>query len=128
MFQGITFPYPTKKGMRSVQAAMRPIQLWEMIFPKENLKDVLKMLHYEGNRKDVGLQFTALRKVLGAKKLPKFDYSKLKTLNYVNHKGNIFPVEGRFDDLLRTVAVYPIGYRPDKGIWEGGEYEGGEKL
>ena len=95
-----------------VQLAVRPIQLWEVAFPKESFKEVCGTLHNSTeNRKDIGLPMAALRKVLGAKKLPKLDFTKIpRRLIY-----------------KEFVATYPIGYRED-AIWKDGPLKGKEQL
>lgn len=105
-------PYPHDKGEGRVQLVARPIQLWEVVFPKACLPNVLKGINYNGNRKDISLQSAALRKVLGAKKIPKLDLEKVN------------PILA----WTQNVGIYPIGIKEDKGIWKEGVFKGGEKL
>ena len=104
------FPYAGGKIM--VQLSMRPVQLWEIVAPKEALPELLKIMHWDGNyRKDIKAHMTVLRKILNAKKIPKFDYSKVPTRITRNS----------------LVAMYPIGFKPDK-LWETGDFKGFEQL
>lgn len=70
-----------KEELNYVQGALRPIQLWEYVFPEEHLAEVLTMLK---KTKDTGgegyfgkgktkMARAALRKILGAEKLPEID-------------------------------------------------------
>lgn len=104
------FPYGEPGNY--VQLSVRPVQLWEVVFPKEAFNEVCgTILNSTENRKDIGLPMAALRKALGAKKLPKLDFTKLpKRLIYKDF-----------------VATYPIGYRPD-AIWKDGKLKGFEQL
>lgn len=65
-----------------VQLAMRPIRLYEMVFPESALKEVVKTIapSYPKDYVDNWLYMAALRKALGAKKLPEMD------LSGVNHR------------------------------------------
>jgi len=114
VLSGAMLPYPTKAGNKFVQLAMRPIQLYEAVFPKQSLPNVLKAMNYTNNRKDIRLQLAALRKILGAKKLPKLDLK------------DVVPVQHNASPLC---ACYPIGIREDKQVWgKGHDCEGGEQL
>ena len=65
------------KKVNCVQLGVRPIQLWEMVFPKEDIKEMLSTLHTNErtfSSKQEMLMGT-LRKVLGAKKAPPVDLS-----------------------------------------------------
>ena len=90
-----------------VQGGLRPLELWEYIFPDECLDEVLTVLELDENGKNrwaLGRTKSAiLRKALGKgtegnkiKPVPKF--KKAKTNKYVE---------------LRGVAVYPIGIKED---------------
>lgn len=79
----------TKKNeVANVQGALRPIELWEYVFPEEHLDEVLTMINagqpHWGNGKAKYL-VGALRKVLGAVKLPKWE--KVPTNKYIFREG-----------------------------------------
>ncbi len=79
--QYLPFTWKKKKKML-VQVAVRPVQLWEVVFPKEHLDPLVKSLGGGGiplHQKKYGKWVTFLRKLLGAKKLPK----NLKTDKYI---------------------------------------------
>lgn len=67
----------TKVGM---QVAVRPVQMWEVVFPKEHLDLMLttclgpdgKPYHKRHNK-----FIAVVRKVLGVKKIPKYDNSSM---------------------------------------------------
>ena len=107
--QGKYFPYPLKGvggGMGTLQLSVRPIQLWEMVFPKEQLALAVGTI-CNGSLKtgDWRSKFiNGLRLMLRAEKLPKWDYAKLPKM----------PIN------KTNVAVYPVGTRADKN-WEGPE-------
>jgi len=92
-----------KKGDYQVQLAVRPIQLYELVFPEEALGEVQKTLwnkdpdYYpkEDNWKVTKLMQT-MRKMLGATKMPKI------------------PKDAR-GRLLRNfdVAIQPVGIKKD---------------
>lgn len=86
-----------------LQFAVRPIQLWELAFPKEHLNAVLGMIGYighPGNRPELKYPMWAMRKMLKAKELPVLDMKKI-----------LRPRVRR-----EFVATYPIGYREDQII------------
>lgn len=113
VLQGNMLPYPQGDKIHHVQFISRPVQLWECVFPKGCLPNVLKALHPNEIRKDISLQSAALRKILNAKKIPKMDLSKTIPIN----------------TFTENVAYYAIGIREDKGIWQKGHpLEGAEML
>lgn len=72
-----------KKEVSMVQGALRPIQLWEYIIPKESLAEVLTaMQKTKGDQKAYfgkGLakySLPTLRKILGANPIPEIDAVK----------------------------------------------------
>ena len=86
-----------------VQGALRPIELWEYVFPEEHLQQVMNNMmfteeaakcykHVSGKN----LTMAVLRKALGAKPLPKLEVKPI-------------------DKIMRMqgVAVEPIGVRAD---------------
>lgn len=68
-----------KKEIVQVQGGLRPIQLWEYIFPEDCYSEVMTALKMKDN-KDIGTgdywfnkaRIFGLRKMLGAEKLPEF--------------------------------------------------------
>lgn len=97
-----------KEEIARVQGALRPIQLWEYVFPEECIDEVLEMM---GDGWKLGKTKEAtLRKMLGngVKKIPK---QKNKSTNY------------RYIEK-RGVAIYPIGIKKDRRQkWEEVGYE-----
>jgi len=88
-----------------VQGALRPIQLWEYVFPKEHKDMVLTSLNVEPTGKVHPFAATfnsmALRKAMGLKKVK---YTPTKEFRYMFRDG---------------VALYPIGIKEDViGEWK----------
>lgn len=92
-----------KDEVVQVQGGLRPIELWEYVFPEECYDEVMTMLKVDGC-KDTGsadsvgnkAKLLMLRKMLGAKPLKKF--KKVPTNKYVERRG---------------VALHPIGIKAD---------------
>jgi len=87
-----------KDELIQVQGALRPIQLWEYVFPEEVLPDVLSMLNlqdYTARPEMKKIQWI-LKKGLGLQPVPKFPEQKPMRYQYMD-----------------GVAVYPIGIKPD---------------
>ena len=88
--------------MHSVQGALRPIQLWEYVFPEECLGEVMSMLNIQTNmnldpKKYSKAYLSLLRKVLHDEKIPT-NIPKEKMRRFIEQKG---------------VAIIPIGIRKD---------------
>lgn len=102
-----TYQYGKETPIR-VQGSLRPIQLWEYIFPQESLQEVLAMQgchkNYNELRPEVNKFAWVLRKMMGAKKIPDMPELKKKEIWEVTNK--IIPTPG--------FAVYPIGIREDR--------------
>lgn len=85
-----------------VQGALRPIQLWEYVFPEEHLPNVVKNLGIEtdGWNSTFAQKSMAdiLRKALGAEKIP---------------SGLILPSEKDRFMQIQGVAIHPIGIKKD---------------
>jgi len=68
----------------AVQVAVRPIQLWEVVFPKEHLEIMQNTLFQKWGSKPQHSRHQkhifALRKALGVKKLPKYEFDPKKVL------------------------------------------------
>lgn len=88
---------------RDVQFAMRPIELFECVFPEESLPQFMAMLNLRTDDKYQGYMFNTqmnlLRKMLGAQKFPDLDYKTIKNIPFIPLKG---------------VAIHPIGFKEDK--------------
>ena len=98
--------FPAKDNYEGwVQLAMRPIQLWEIVMPEENLQEVMRSLWNEHPaplwKYKPGL--TAIKTMLGAKKIPKMEKGQYRILRRDN------------------VAIYPIGVKYDKPDDKGNE-------
>lgn len=97
--QMFEFMYKGKKSI--IQMGVRPMQIWEFVFPEDQLPMVQKMIWDKTeimNGFGFKMPLTAIRKCLGAKKVPKFD-DKLPRRAIPNRSG---------------IAVYPIGIKPDR--------------
>ena len=106
-----------KEEQMLVQGALRPIQLWEYVFPEESLDDVLGAMQIKGpiERPEIKSSTWALRKMLKLKQIPKKDeltvtgYTPKGTLN--GEKMPSVPVHNMF---VEGVAVYPVGIKDDQ--------------
>lgn len=90
-----------------VQGALRPIQLYEYVFPEECLKEVVPMLNMhdiKSVRPEVNNFAWILRKMMKLTKLPDFPEMKGKQQTEIT---------GRYIPCHNGVAVYPIGIRSD---------------
>ena len=89
-----------KEEVSGVQGALRPIQLWEYVFPEESLGEVLAMLGIQDfdlpEKKYPPVKMAMLRKMLGCEKLPKIP--DVKPNRYIE---------------MRGVAIIPIGIKRD---------------
>ena len=115
-----------KKVDARVQLGVRPIQLWEVVFPEDELQEVLAMTLGESsnapgyNNTDMIVENwrnSIIRKALMCKPLPKN-----------------FPISSK-DPFLKacpvfrdSVSVHPIGIKEDKKWPEGHDYAGTEML
>ena len=89
-----------------VQVGVRPMQLWEIVFPREHLQSMINTIRPQ---KDKNFKFNALmatfRKALNAKKIPNiYDIKGEKMLVYNNN-----------------VISYVIGNREDANDKDGNE-------
>ena len=94
--------FPWKKGGKidHVQLSVRPVQMWELVFPKESMDVVLRSLWTEEQFKDFPGRFkTQLNLTRRAMKLKKIDPP-------------VFPGPMRIisNDF---VATYPVGMKED---------------
>jgi len=90
-----------KEEITSVQGALRPVELWEYVFPEESLPEVLAMLDIQNLEEGkYGLsksKMALLRKSLGCTKIPKIpDAEKQHIISKIG------------------VGIHPIGIRKDK--------------
>jgi len=95
-----------KEEVTRVQGALRPIQLYEYVFPEECLPEVLAMLElHKGDdvRKEMKPVAWGLRKAMGLQPVPVFDDIKDKPRDKITTK--FVPTE--------AVATYPIGIKED---------------
>jgi len=71
----------TKKKVNTYfQLQVRPVQLFEFVFPREHLNFMLSTLNYRDNNpnmNNLNSKFAVLRKMLKLKKIPELDYSKI---------------------------------------------------
>lgn len=92
--------------MTRVQGALRPIELWEYVFPQESLQEVLAMMGQQKNAYHMRPEITnfawVMRMMMKAKKLPDLGIQDKQT-HEITQK--FVPMSG--------MAVYPIGIRED---------------
>ena len=111
------FPYGDPKDKLAVQLAVRPLQIWEIVFAKQNLPEVVKTVLPQGairsvDKKNWSTKYMSwLAKMLKAKKMPDFDLKDV-------------PSRLIYKDF---VAAYPIGVKADE-IWKDGQFKGYERL
>lgn len=83
-----------------VQLAMRPVQLWEVVFPKPSLQTVLRTIwendEQATTRSELKWPFKAFKKVMKLKSIPPIDTKVPKRIVFKD-----------------TMATYPIGLRDD---------------
>lgn len=91
-----------------VQGALRPMQLWEYVFPKESLQEVIAMQDqiksYDKLRPEVAKIAWLARKAMGAKKMPDMPDLKAKEPWQITKK--YVPMHG--------IGCYFLGIREDK--------------
>ena len=94
--------------MTRVQGALRPIQLFEYVFPEESLQEVLAMMNqhkqYNHMRPEVNNYAWILRKMTRFKKIPDMPELQKKEAWEITQK--YVPPQG--------VGVYPLGIKEDK--------------
>ena len=110
--------YEGKTYRGFTQLAVRPIQLWEVVFPEDQLSHVLSMVTNAKNTDEIvdakAIQYKMMQKGLRAKPLPK-DFQ-------------ITP-----DDSMRTkikhdyIGITPFAIKYD-GKWKQGKFKGMELL
>jgi len=102
------FPFPNIQGPGTsgfVQLGIRPVQLWEVVFPKESKEEVIKTLSTGPPVDDWRKKyFDLLRISMGLTKLPEVDLTGPMRILYKNN-----------------VAAYLLGTKEDKSF-EGPEY------
>ena len=102
-----TYQYEKEENVINVQGALRPIELWEYVFPEESLQEVLAMMEVNKNYNELRpeMQRVAwlLRKGTGAKKIPDMPVLKSKERWQITPK--YIPMAG--------MAVYPVGIKFD---------------
>ena len=100
---------PNWKGGNIVQMGVRPIQLWEFVFPKEALQEVLPTV-IKCPRPESEMSFAQknvmkmFRKLLTAKPIPEYDINGKRRIVYNEH-----------------IEVTPIGIKEDATHKEGHE-------
>lgn len=126
--------FTPKEEVTEVQGALRPIQIFEYVFPRESLNDVLGGLSISGPIKRPEIKSLAwmMRKMLGYEQIP--DKKELAVTGYVppgtvnGQPMKTIPVH-KF--LAGGVAVYPIGIRDDPqqdAAWPDGTFYNQEML
>lgn len=98
-------------GAGFVQLAMRPIQFWEVVFPKEALPQVLKLINWPGkHREDLRWKIEFLRKRLKLDPIPEID------INTVQYDWPRIIADKNMISPQSFVAPIPIGLKED-GQW-----------
>lgn len=106
-----------KEELMNVQGALRPIQLWEYVFPEESLNDVLGAMRIKGpiTRPEIKNMSWMLRKLLKLKKVP--DMPEDATVTGYIPQGKLndktMPAIAVHDMWVDGVGVYPIGIKDD---------------
>jgi len=110
---GQYFPYtydPSLQKAAYVQFAVRPIQLWEFVFPEPCLQEVMQTIKPDTEYpKDEKMMFM-LRKMLNASKIPSIDP---KILGRPIYKNNI--------DITMIGTKKDYYVEKDEGIWKKGQ-------
>lgn len=88
-----------------IQGALRPIQLWEYIFPEEDKDLVLTTLNFDnplGQVKNYKMQMcvAGLRKMLQAEKIPEF--KKDNHYLWIKKDVDIVPIGVKYDDKFKN--------------------------
>lgn len=95
-----------KEEICQVQGALRPIELWEYVFPEECFDEVCTMLNIKGADSIGKTKEAVIRKALGHGVKPVPEYKEVPTNKYVEKRG---------------VGIVPIGIKKDpraeKEIW-----------
>lgn len=90
-----------KETLVRVQGALRPVQLYEYVFPKESMDEVFTMLDIKNTKKNFeGLKAATFRKMLGHKVKPIPDYKEQLSHHFVG-------------DVHNGIGIYPIGIKED---------------
>ena len=88
--QGKYLPFKWNGENRTIQVAVRPIQLWEIVFPESSKDVVLNTILGDPNNsgkkgepqyKHQKKWVTAIRKILKAEKLPEFKTDQVMPIN-----------------------------------------------
>lgn len=119
-----------KEEMMLVQGALRPIQLWEYVFPEECLNDVLGGMEIKGaiTRPEIKNFSWMLRKLLKLKKIPE----NREGINVTGYRppellnGEPMPPIPVHPLAVEGVAVYPVGIKEDaKQAYDWGYFQEG---
>lgn len=107
-----------KEEIMTVQGALRPIQLWEYVFPEEALQDVLGALQitHPTDRKEIKNVSWFMRKMLRLDQIPTQKMEDFKVTGYRPQgtlNGEQMPVIPVHQMFVDGVAVYPIGIKKD---------------
>jgi hypothetical protein len=105
-----------KEELNLVQGSLRPIQLWEYVFPEECLNDVLGGIGIAGpiQRPEIKSATWMLRKMLKLEQIPDnkttsvTGYKPQGTLN-----GEPIPPVAVHNMFVDGVAIYPVGIKKD---------------
>ena len=96
-------PYKFEGKKKFVQMGVRPMQIWELVFPEDQLNTIMWTLWKTKPSQDsnkIAIMSAGLRKVLGAKPYPEIEWPDEK-------KRIILPVHNEF------IGILPIGIRKD---------------
>jgi len=102
-----------EEKLDGVQGALRPVELWEYVFPEEVLPEVLGMMHIDPKDADKygaldqSMQTKVLRKMLGAKKIPE-DTPVIGNTHYVFLDGMALHVLGIKEDPKVDVPKWGV--------------------
>lgn len=121
--------FEPREELNIVQGALRPVQLFEYVVPKECVNDVLINNGIKGpiQRKEIKGMAWLLKKMMKLKPIPDLT-NETVTGYHPNMKlnGNIAPAQPVHSVFTEGLAIYPLGIREDAmGVWDkdGDNYE-----
>ncbi len=105
-----------QEELKMVQGALRPIQIWEYVFPEESLNDVLVGMDVKKpiERKEIKNISWAIRKMLKLEQIPIL--GDIKGTGYIPQgkvNGVKMPPSIVHDMTVEGVALYPLGIKKD---------------
>ena len=107
--QGMYLPFKYQGKENSFRLQVRPLQIWEVVFPKEHKDLILNtIINPDGAYHKRHNKFIlAIRKVLGIKPIPKYDRTKSMPITRANIDATGIGIkeDGVLDDKWKTEAL-----------------------